>query len=171
MEKALRETLTLRDIGYWSHFVGDASQPLHVSIHFNGWIEKFPNLAKDPHGRFETALVRAGGATQALVAARLTPYAAWTGTYESHVAAYLKTTLSLMPRVYALDAAGGIDGASPDAVNLMLDRLAAGASMLRDSLVDSWAESGTKKIGYPGVAVGDIESGVRPIMKAMFAGD
>ena len=171
VEQALRESLTLRDIGYWSHFVGDASQPLHVSIHFNGWTEKFPNLAKDPHGRFETALVRAGGATQARVAARLAPYAHWAGTYESHVAAYLRTTLSFMPRVYELDAAGGIDGASPDAVNLMLDRLAAGASMLRDSLVDSWAESGAKKIGYPSVAVSEIESGVRPLTKALFAGD
>ena len=36
-DRRLRETLTLRDIGYWSHFVGDASQPLHASVHFNGW--------------------------------------------------------------------------------------------------------------------------------------
>lgn len=34
--RALREQLTLRDIGFWSHFVGDGSQPLHVSVHFNG---------------------------------------------------------------------------------------------------------------------------------------
>lgn len=170
-EKTLRETLTLRDIGYWSHFVGDASQPLHVSIHFNGWKEKYPNLARDPHGRFETALVRASGATQALVSARMSPYTHWTGTYEAHVAAYLTTTLSFMPRVYALDAAGAIDGHSTDALNLILDRLAAGATMLRDSLADSWTESGTKKIGYPAVSVGDIELGTCPITKAMFAGD
>src|ERR1700694_1235734 len=68
-EKALREGRPLRDIGYWSHFVGDASQPLHVSIHFNGWMEKYPNLARDVHGRFETALVAAGGATRGLTGA------------------------------------------------------------------------------------------------------
>ncbi len=170
-EKMLRETLTLRDIGYWSHFVGDASQPLHVSIHFNGWKEKYPNLARDPHGRFETALVRAGGATQALVSARMAPYTPWSGTYEAHLAAYLTTSLSFMPRVYALDAVGAIDAHTPDAVNLMLDRLAAGASMLRDSLADAWTESGSKKIGYPAVPVSDIESGTTPITKAMFAGD
>lgn len=33
---ALREQLILRDIGYWSHFVADGSQPMHVSVHFNG---------------------------------------------------------------------------------------------------------------------------------------
>jgi hypothetical protein len=24
-------------LGIWSHYGGDASQPLHVSIHYNGW--------------------------------------------------------------------------------------------------------------------------------------
>src|SRR5215470_9782048 len=32
-----RERLTLHDIGIWSHYVGDASQPLHVSMHETGW--------------------------------------------------------------------------------------------------------------------------------------
>jgi len=38
----LREKITLHDIGIWSHYVGDASQPLHVSVHLNGW-GNFPN--------------------------------------------------------------------------------------------------------------------------------
>ncbi len=25
----------MRDVGNWGHFVADASQPLHVSVHFN----------------------------------------------------------------------------------------------------------------------------------------
>jgi hypothetical protein len=41
-DRRLREKLTLRDIGIWSHYVGDASQPLHVTIHDNGW-GKYPN--------------------------------------------------------------------------------------------------------------------------------
>jgi hypothetical protein len=32
-DRRLREKLTIRDIGIWSHYVGDASQPLHVSVH------------------------------------------------------------------------------------------------------------------------------------------
>src|SRR5262245_20608944 len=36
-DRRLREKLTLRDIGVWSHYVADASQPMHVSVHFNGW--------------------------------------------------------------------------------------------------------------------------------------
>lgn len=41
-DRRLREKLTLRDLGVWSHYGGDASQPLHVSVHFNGW-GKHPN--------------------------------------------------------------------------------------------------------------------------------
>ena len=32
-----RERLVIRDLGVWSHYVADASQPMHVSIHFDGW--------------------------------------------------------------------------------------------------------------------------------------
>ena len=38
----VREELTLRDIGYYSHFVADGSQPMHLSVHYNGWGD-YPN--------------------------------------------------------------------------------------------------------------------------------
>src|SRR5215467_12162810 len=41
-DRKLREKLTLRDIGFLSHYVGDASQPMHVSVHYNGRGD-FPN--------------------------------------------------------------------------------------------------------------------------------
>src|SRR5712691_1904462 len=41
-DRRRRETLILRDLGFWSHFVADGSQPLHVSVHFNGW-GNYPN--------------------------------------------------------------------------------------------------------------------------------
>jgi hypothetical protein len=50
-DKSLREALTLRDIGDWGHFVGDGSQPLHITIHFNGW-GNYPNpkdYTSEPH--------------------------------------------------------------------------------------------------------------------------
>jgi len=36
-DRQIREMLTIRDLGVWTHYVGDASQPLHISIHYNGW--------------------------------------------------------------------------------------------------------------------------------------
>jgi len=50
-DRRLREKLTLRDIGIWSHYVADASQPLHVSVHFNGW-GKFRTRRATPTGRY-----------------------------------------------------------------------------------------------------------------------
>ena len=58
----LREKLTLRDIAIWSHYVADASQPMHVSVHFNGWGD-FPNPqgftnSKRLHAHFEGEFVK-----------------------------------------------------------------------------------------------------------------
>ena len=41
-DRKRRELLLLRDLGYWSHFPGDASMPLHTSEHFYGW-GPYPN--------------------------------------------------------------------------------------------------------------------------------
>ena len=62
-DRRLRELITLRDLGEWSHFVGDGSQPLHATVHFNGWGD-FPNpqgftLATNFHARFETDFINA----------------------------------------------------------------------------------------------------------------
>ena len=59
-DRALRELLTLRDIRVGGHFVGDGSQPLHITIHFNGW-GNYPNpnnyTTEHIHSPFETAFV------------------------------------------------------------------------------------------------------------------
>jgi hypothetical protein len=52
----------LHDIGIWCHYVGDASQPLHVTVHFNGW-GNFPNPkgytdSKKIHAYFEGEFVK-----------------------------------------------------------------------------------------------------------------
>src|SRR6202000_1834457 len=61
-DRVRREKQILIDIGYLSHFVGDGSQPLHVSVHFNGWGD-YPNPpgytpSRTLHSVFEGALVR-----------------------------------------------------------------------------------------------------------------
>ena len=163
-DRSVREALTLRDIGYWGHFVGDASQPLHVSVHFNGWnAQKYPNPNKFSeshtiHARFETALVRAV-ANEDLVVARVPAPALSHDPILTQVGAYLATTESKVPDVYRLEAAGGIDTHSPAATTLVLDRLAAGAAEMRDLIVEAWQTSDDAKVGYPGIAVRDVESG------------
>ena len=172
-DRTVREALTLRDIGYWGHFVGDASQPLHVSVHFNGWNQfdfrtklprtNYPNPrgfsdSSTIHSRFEGALVRAV-ATEDLVAARVAPVNASADPILTQVGAYLIATESHVPDVYLLEAAGGIDTRSPAAKELVLERLAAGAAEMRDLIVAAWNASADMKVGYPGVPVRDYESG------------
>jgi hypothetical protein len=36
-DRDLREMLILRDLGVWSHYVADTSNPMHTTIHSHGW--------------------------------------------------------------------------------------------------------------------------------------
>jgi hypothetical protein len=163
-DRTVREAVTLRDIGYWGHFIADGSQPLHVTVHFNGWDGKKygnPNNFSESrtiHARWETTLVRAV-ATEDLVLARVPALAQSTDPVLSQVGAYLAASASKVPDVYRLEAAGGIDNPSPAATSLVLDRLAAGAAQMRNMIVEAWIASGDGKVGYPPIAVRDIESG------------
>jgi hypothetical protein len=176
-DRTVREAVTLRDIGYWGHFVGDASQPLHVSVHFNGWnAQKYPNPnnfseSRTIHARFETALVRAV-ASEDLVVARVPALAVSHDPILTQVGAYLATTESKVPDVYRLEAAGGIDAHSAAATTLVLDRLAAGAAEMRNLIVEAWQTSDDAKVGYPGIAVRDVESGaIVPTSASVGLGD
>ena len=61
-DRRRREVQILQEIGELSHFVGDGSQPLHVTVHFNGWGD-FPNpggfTTSRIHSPFESDLVQA----------------------------------------------------------------------------------------------------------------
>lgn len=176
-DRSVREAVTLRDIGYWGHFVADASQPLHVSVHFNGWnAQKYPNPSnfsesRTIHSRFETRLVRAV-ASEDLVAARVPALVVSRDPILTQVGAYLAVSESKVPDVYRLEAAGGIDSHSPAATALVLERLAAGAAEMRDLIVDAWQMSDDGKVGYPGISVRDVESGaVMPTRANVGLGD
>src|SRR5262249_51247219 len=41
-DRVRREKQLIFELGYWAHFVGDGSQPLHVTYHYNGW-GPYPN--------------------------------------------------------------------------------------------------------------------------------
>jgi hypothetical protein len=154
--------LTLRDIGYWGHFVGDGSQPLHVSVHYNGW-GNYPNpknytQSHTIHADFETKFVNAH-ATPELVLPRIKPYVPSTVPIEARVGAYLKTTQAGVPTVYQLTGDGSFDPGSPQAIGFTLDRLAAGAQMMRDLIADAYAVSLDAVVGYPPVRVHDVLDG------------
>lgn len=161
-DRKLREVLILRDIGYWGHFVADASQPLHVSVHFNGWGD-FPNPnnytnSNKIHAKFESDFVNKHTTAEAMMS-HVGPYVPSAAPILTRVATYLTATNSHMAQIYQLEGAGAFDAATPAAVTFTLDRLADGAKMLRDLIADAYAQALDAKVGYPQVAVKDILSG------------
>ena len=161
----LRETLTLRDIGWWSHFVGDGSQPLHVTLHFNGW-DKYPG-SQGLHARFESDYVGRYLDVRTVIA----HMPAWTPcncAIESETARYLAETNAQVVPTYGLFAQGKFATRTDAGVNFTADRLAAGASELRNLIVEAWRQSEDGSVGYPLIKIRDIEAGkVMPTRRAL----
>ena len=161
-DRLLREALTVRDLGYWAHFVGDGSQPMHATVHYDGW-GNFPNpegftTTKGFHGRFEGAFVRAA-VSEADVQAAITPYVPGAGSIQQRVGAYLAATQAQVVPVYALEKAHAFDGNDLRGRAFAVARVAAGAAELRDLIADAWKASDDASVGYPAVTVKDAEAG------------
>jgi hypothetical protein len=169
----LREMLTLRDLGVWSHYVADASQPLHVSVHYEGW-GNYPNphgyTTKDIDAYFEGEFVR-DNLSRAAIAAMVRPYRSCDCSIEAQTKALLLATLAQVEPLYALEKDGDLKPGDPQGIAFTTDRLAAGATALRNMIVDAWLSSADTPVGYPMVNVRDIESGKVRATKKLFKGD
>lgn len=130
--------------GWLGHYVGDGSQPLHTTIQYNGWTGPNPNgytTAHQIHSQFETAFV-AANLHAADVQAKMTAAKAIDGDMFDAYVAYLRHTATYVEKVYQLEKAGGFTGAgSAESREFTAERLAAGASMLRDMIYTAWIES------------------------------
>lgn len=163
-DKALREAIILRDLGYWSHFVGDASQPLHVTVHYNAWGD-YPNprnyTRERIHGPFEGAFVHAQVSEDRVLAgvAPERPFAAGE-TIQARTVNFILASKAKVEPLFHLWTEGGFTG--PDVSRgraFATACLAAGASELRDLVVEAWRASRDGSVGYPVVKVADIEDG------------
>jgi hypothetical protein len=176
----LREALTIRDVGVWGHFVGDGSQPLHVTVHYDGW-GKFPNpsgyTTERIHSAFEGAFVRDHVTAEAVahLVPAASPAAATALLTQAEVLAtigtYLEATASTVPTLYQIEKRGGFERASPEAVTFTTARVAAGAQELRDLVVAAWENSAYASVGYPEIRVTDILDGSVTPAPSAFGGD
>lgn len=161
--RAVRQMLVLRDLGVWAHYVGDGSQPLHVSVHYNGWGD-YPNpdgFAGEPglHAKFESDFVNAH-VSEADVAAHMVPYQPDPAAINVRVERYLGQTATHMRQVYQFEKSGAFDAGTQAARDFTAIRIAAGASMLRDLVVDAWHAAADATLGYQVKAtVRDVEAG------------
>jgi len=130
--------------GWLGHYVGDACQPLHTTVQYNGWTGPNPNgytTEHKIHWQFEGPFVGAN-IHESDVQPRMTITHALQGDVFDDYVAYLRRTSKYVERVYQLEKAGGFEGSgSQQSRDFTADRIAAGASMLRDMVYSAWLRS------------------------------
>jgi hypothetical protein len=160
-DRRRREGQILVTIGELSHFVGDGSQPLHVTVHFNGWGD-FPNpggyTTAKIHSPFESDLVQAS-VTEAGVMAKMLPPKDCKCALQKRVTDYLAATGALVVPLYQLEKAGGLAPGDPRGPAFATQQIAVGASELRDLIVEAWGVSANETVGYKPVSVADVIAG------------
>jgi hypothetical protein len=131
--------------GWLGHYVGDGSMPLHTTVNYNGWVEKEnPNqyvTSPGIHSQWESAFVHRN-MKAADVEPLMTPVKTLHDPFEDYVA-YLRASHALVERVYQLEKAQGFEGpGTAESRQFTAERLAAGASELRNMIVTAWEQSG-----------------------------
>jgi len=169
-----REAQILRTIGELSHYVGDGSQPLHVSVHYNGWGSEYPNpqgyTNAKIHGAFEGDLVK-DNVNADLVERAVTPLRNFDGPIEDETVAYLLATERLVVPLYELEKARGLKDGDPRGAKFATQQLAVGASELRDMIYSAWTGSLDTTFGWPITRVQDALSGKIDAYRPLYGKD
>ncbi|MGH7685099.1 MAG: S1/P1 Nuclease, partial [Vulcanimicrobiaceae bacterium] len=160
--RSVRETLTTRDLGILGLFVGSGSSPLHVTMHSDGW-DKYPN-SKGIFAKFER--YPSSGIKEAQIKNRLKAYTPCNCTLEEETVKYLADAASQVERLYQLSAFGAFDAPTNAGTGFAVDRLATGATELRNLIAAAWLESQDESVGTPPVKVSDVEKGAATLTKA-----
>lgn len=153
-EVSERARLTIHDIGIFSHFVGDGSQPLHVSVHFNGW-GRYPNPqgfteSKTTHADFEGTFVDRY-VSLADIQARVGSARELSAVPLPEIERYLQASDAQVVPFYTLEKSGAFaigDASSAEhrkGVAFAASRLAAGSQMLDSLILTAWRTSAAMK--------------------------
>ena len=130
--------------GWLGHYAADGSQPMHTTIQYNGWTGANPNGYTTDHrihAQFESAFVAAN-----VKAAEVKPLMAAQPIVQGDVftdfVSYLRHSHSLVEKTYELEKTGAFTGpGTPEGKAFAEERLAAGATELRDMIYTAWVKS------------------------------
>lgn len=146
-ERTWIEERIINDAGILGHYVADAANPHHTTIHFNGWADSAPNpegytTSNDFHWRFESQFVDARVEYDDLRAAIPTELDA-VADVRAAVLSYIAETHEGVVPMYELEKAFGFDpeSAAPETRAFVVQRMRAGATMLRTLWYGAWVES------------------------------
>lgn len=139
------EQRIIDDAGILGHYVADGSNPAHASDQYNGWTRANPNgyaTDKQFHARFESAYVGAHIKVSDVLA-RMDTSARVIPDFRAAIIQYLNETNAQIEPLYKLDKTHPFDAntTAPENKAFTVDRLAAGARMLRDIWYTAWMTS------------------------------
>jgi hypothetical protein len=147
--KAWIEQRIVNDAGILGHFVADAANPHHATVHFNGWGANWPNprnftLDQTFHARFESEYLRSHITLEDVLPVAVAPVHT-ISELRPAVLAYIRTTNDRAERLYELEQQEpfGMTTTGTAHKTFTIERLAAGATMLRDLWWSAWQQSGT----------------------------
>ncbi len=143
------EQRIINDAGILGHYVSDAANPHHTTIHYNGWSGDNPKgytvftREKDQgiHYRFEELYVQTRIQLKDIL-----PLIGKERVIEKpreEIWNYLRNSNALVEQLYVLDKQEkfGAETRSPEHKKFVSERLAAGAQMLRDLWWTAWVTS------------------------------
>jgi hypothetical protein len=142
-------------VAWMGHYIGDGAQPLHDTIHHDGWQGPDPKgYTRDTriHGRFESAYVDAIGLTEQDIAPRVDKPGHLQGDVFELILAHLDEAGGKVEAIYQMDKRDAFqDTHDQEAREMVYSRTAAGARMLRDLVYRAWLESALlPKLEKPG---------------------
>ncbi len=131
-------------MGWMGHYTADGAQPLHDTIHHDGWVGPNPNnFTTDArvHGRFESQFVDLIGLTYKDLLPKISPAKPLLDPFSAFVD-HLDDAYGHVTEVYELDKSGALAYRNNAAASeLVKTQLARAASLLRDLVYTAWLES------------------------------
>ncbi len=130
--------------GWLGHYVADASNPLHTTIQYSGWVGPNPNgytTANTIHWKMEGTFVAANQKQLQFADLVASSPRLLADPFQDYIS-YLRDSHQYVEKVYQLEKAGGFEGeGTPESREFIRQRLAAGAQMLRDMWYSAWIQS------------------------------
>lgn len=160
-DRLRREQLILRDIGVMAHYVGDATQPMHLSVHYNGWGD-FDNPDGFTNERIHVPLEGPyvqKYVTKGMIKANMNAPTACFDKPELCFNARIKRKFTQLKPLYQLEKDGGFKDGDARGPAFMATLVGQGAADLRDAITDAWRESKNVGVGYPARTYDDFVGG------------
>jgi hypothetical protein len=132
--------------GILGHYVGDGSMPLHTSIYPNGWSGPNPHgytTEHHIHALFESVFVGENVTIKDVAPLVEAEHPRVLGDVFDDYVSYLRRSNTFVEKIYQLEKVGAFTGAgTPEGKRFATERLAAGATELRDMIYTAWVRSG-----------------------------